>query len=92
MDRQRCTPTRRACRDVRFRCVAASNDIPHGLHVRFALGSGVITPPRAFGSELWGAGLRSEIMLNLFDVLFGALLALVSLVLLLRWYYGEWPW
>ena len=33
-------------------------------------------------------------MLNLFlfDVLFGAFLALVSLVLLLRWYYGEWPW
>ena len=31
-------------------------------------------------------------MLNIFDLLFGAFLALVSLVLLLRWYYGNWPW
>lgn len=31
-------------------------------------------------------------MLTPFDVLLGAFLALVSLVLLLRWYYGEWPW
>ena len=56
--------------------MAASNGIPHG----------VLNPRTA------GPGLRGELMLNIFDLLFGAFLALVSLVLLLRWYYGEWPW